>query len=82
MKLENTERLMDRPDFEDAVRGSASWVTEALHTISRLEEAPAAINRTKTKRPFMRWVTTSTHSTFFPWSALASLTKAAKVQVQ
>ena len=39
VKLENTQRLMDRPDFEDAVRGSSSWVTEALKTITRLEEA-------------------------------------------
>ena len=39
VKLENTQRLMDRPDFEDAVHGSPSWVTEALKTITRLEEA-------------------------------------------
>lgn len=38
VKLENSQRLMARPDFEAAVHASPEWVREALHTINRLEQ--------------------------------------------
>ncbi len=47
-----------------------------------LISAPAVTNRTEIKRPLMRWVTISGHSSFLPWSVPASLTKASKDQVQ
>lgn len=44
VKLENSARLMARPDFEAAVLGSDAWVTEALQTINRLEQQLEAGN--------------------------------------
>ena len=38
MKLENSARLMARPDFEAATLASPEWVRDALQTINRLEE--------------------------------------------
>ena len=36
-KLENTQRLMNRPDFPNAVAAAPEWVREALLTINMLE---------------------------------------------
>ena len=38
MKLENSQRLMDRPDFEAAAIAAPEWVKDALKTINELEE--------------------------------------------
>ena len=38
MKLENSRRLMDRPDFNDAAIAAPEWVKDALKTINALEE--------------------------------------------
>ena len=38
VKLENSERLIARPDFEQAVRAAPDWVRDALLTINKLEE--------------------------------------------
>ncbi len=38
MKLENSRRLMDRPDFNDAALAAPEWVKDALKTINALEE--------------------------------------------
>lgn len=37
-KLENSQRLMDRPDFEAAAIAAPDWVKDALTTINELEE--------------------------------------------
>ena len=37
-KLENSQRLMDRPDFEAAAIAAPEWVKDALTTINELEE--------------------------------------------
>ncbi len=37
-KLENSQRLMDRPDFEAAAIAAPEWVKDALKTINELEE--------------------------------------------
>ena len=37
-KLENSQRLMDRPDFEAAAIAVPDWVKDALTTINELEE--------------------------------------------
>mgnify|MGYP006916010175 CR=1 FL=1 len=37
-KLENSQRLMDRPDFEAAVIAALGWVKDALKTINELEK--------------------------------------------
>ena len=36
-KRENIKTLINRPDFSDAVEGSASWVREALRVVAELE---------------------------------------------
>ena len=36
-KLENAQRMMDRPDFEQATIAAPEWVRDALLTINRLE---------------------------------------------
>ena len=38
VKLENSQRLMDRPDFEAAAIAAPEWVKDALKTINELEE--------------------------------------------
>jgi len=38
MKLENSARLMARPDFEAAVLAAPGFCEDALHTINRLEQ--------------------------------------------
>jgi hypothetical protein len=38
IEMNNSRRLMDRPDFVDVVKASPSWAKEALKTINRLEE--------------------------------------------
>ena len=38
VELENTQRLMDRPDFEAAAIAAPDWVKDALTTINELEE--------------------------------------------
>jgi hypothetical protein len=38
VKLENSQRLMDRPDFEAAAIAAPDWVKDALKTINELEE--------------------------------------------
>ena len=38
MKLENAERLMNRPDFQPAAQAAPEWVRDALKTINALEE--------------------------------------------
>lgn len=37
-KLENSQRLMDRPDFEAAAIAAPDWVKDSLTTINELEE--------------------------------------------
>ena len=37
-KLENSQRLMDRPDFEAAAIAAPAWTADALKTINELEE--------------------------------------------
>ena len=37
-KLENSQRLMDRPDFHAATIAAPDWVKDALKTINELEE--------------------------------------------
>ena len=37
-KLNNTERLMNRSDFPDAVQGAPEWTRAALRVVSELEE--------------------------------------------
>ena len=37
-KLENSQRLMDRPHFEPAAIAAPDWVKDALKTINELEE--------------------------------------------
>ena len=37
-KLENSQRLMDRPDFHAAAIAAPDWVKDALKTINELEE--------------------------------------------
>jgi len=41
-KLENSQRLMARPDFEAAVIAAPEWVRSALKTITELEERAEA----------------------------------------
>ena len=36
-KLENAQRMMDRPDFEQATIAAPEWVRDALLTINKLE---------------------------------------------
>lgn len=35
-KRNHVETLINRPDFEDAVKGSATWVRASLETVARL----------------------------------------------
>jgi len=37
VKLENSQRLMARPDFEAAVLAAPEWCRDALKTINELE---------------------------------------------
>ena len=37
-KLENSQRLMNRPDFGTAAIAAPGWVKDALKTINELEE--------------------------------------------
>ena len=37
-KLENSQRLMNRPDFGTAAIAAPEWVKDALKTINELEE--------------------------------------------
>jgi hypothetical protein len=37
VKLENSQRLMDRTDFRQAAEAAPDWVTDALLTIDQLE---------------------------------------------
>ena len=37
VKLENAQRMMDRPDFEQATIAAPEWVRDALLTINKLE---------------------------------------------
>lgn len=37
MKLDNSERLMRRPDFEQAKASAPEWCRDALKTINYLE---------------------------------------------
>lgn len=37
VKLDNSQRLMSRPDFPAAVRAAPEWTRDALKTINALE---------------------------------------------
>ena len=37
VRLDNSQRLIDRPDFPSAVNAAPDWVADALDTISELE---------------------------------------------